>query len=71
MLNNLNMPSVRRDNSGTSFNKTFDVNPKTNINLEAYKPDDGDLRGNLNLNYANRGKFGNLDIQSAIDEIGS
>ena len=71
MLSDLDMPiGIRRDNYGTSFDKTFDINPNTSLSFDAYKPDEGDARGDINFNYSNQGKYGNLDIQSSIDDMG-
>jgi hypothetical protein len=71
LLDDLNLPvDVRRDNYGTSFDKRFNVAPNTNVTLDAYKSDDGDFTGNLNLRYSNRGKYGNIDLQSEINELG-
>jgi hypothetical protein len=71
LLDDLNLPvDVRRDNYGTSFDKIFNVAPNTNVTLDAYKSDDGDFTGDLNLRYSNRGKYGNIDLQSEINELG-
>ena len=71
LLDDLNLPvDVRRNNYGTSFDKRFNVAPNTNVTLDAYKSDDGDFTGNLNLRYSNRGKYGNIDLQSEINELG-
>jgi hypothetical protein len=71
LLDDLNLPvDVRRDNYGTSFDKRFNVAPNTNVTLDAYKSDDGDFTGDLNLRYSNRGKYGNIDLQSEINELG-
>jgi hypothetical protein len=71
LLDDLNLPvDVRRDNYGTSFDKRINVAPNTNVTLDAYKSDDGDFTGDLNLRYSNRGKYGNIDLQSAINELG-
>ena len=71
LLDDLNLPvDVRRDNYGTNFDKIFNVAPNTNVTLDAYKSDDGDFTGNLNLRYSNRGKYGNIDLQSEINELG-
>jgi hypothetical protein len=71
LLDDLNLPvDVRRDNYGTNFDKIFNVAPNTNVTLDAYKSDDGDFTGDLNLRYSNRGKYGNIDLQSAINELG-
>jgi hypothetical protein len=71
LLDDLNLPvDVRRDNYGTNFDKIFNVAPNTNVTLDAYKSDDGDFTGDLNLRYSNRGKYGNIDLQSEINELG-
>jgi hypothetical protein len=71
LLDDLNLPvDVRRDNYGTSFDKRINVAPNTNVTLDAYKSDDGDFTGDLNLRYSNRGKYGNIDLQSEINELG-
>ena len=71
MLSDLDMPiGIRRDNYGTSFDKTFDINPNASLSFDAYRPDEGDATGNLDFNYSNQGKYGNLDIQSSIDDMG-
>jgi hypothetical protein len=71
LLDDLNLPvDVRRDNYGTNFDKRINVAPNTNVTLDAYKSDDGDFTGDLNLRYSNRGKYGNIDLQSEINELG-
>jgi len=71
LLDDLNLPvDVSRSNYGTSFDKRINVAPNTNVTLDAYKSDDGDFTGDLNLRYSNRGKYGNIDLQSAINELG-
>ena len=72
LLDNLNLPvDVSRDNYGTSFDKRFNVAPNTNITFDAYKSDDGDFTGDLNLRYSNRGRYGDIDFQSEINELGN
>ena len=71
LLDDLNLPvDVSRSNYGTSFDKRMNVAPNTNVTLDAYKSDDGDFTGDLNLRYSNRGKYGNIDLQSEINELG-
>ena len=71
LLDDLNLPvDVSRSNYGTSFDKRINVAPNTNVTLDAYKSDDGDFTGDLNLRYSDRGKYGNIDLQSAINELG-
>ena len=71
LLDDLNLPvDVSRSNYGTSFDKRMNVAPNTNVTLDAYKSDDGDFTGDLNLRYSNRGKYGNIDLQSQINELG-
>ena len=71
LLQNLNLPiDVRKTTEGTRFGKDIYRGDKIDVDFTGYKPDDGDFRGDLKFKYANRTPFGDVSIQSMIDELG-
>ena len=52
------------------FNKSINITPNTNVRFNAYKSDDGDYKGGLDFRYSDKGKYGNVDLRSRIDELG-
>ena len=70
-LQQLNLPvDVRKTQSGTYLNKDIYDGDRLNIDFSGYKPDDGDFTGDIDLRYKDAGRFGNIDIQSTLDELG-
>ena len=71
LLQNLNLPiDVRKTTEGTRFGKDIYRDDKIDVDFTGYKPDDGDFRGDLKFKYANRTPYGDVSIQSMIDELG-
>ena len=70
-LQNLNLPlDVRKTREGTKFNKDIYSGNQFNIDFSGYKPDSEDFKGNIKFQYANRSPYGNVNIQSMLDELG-
>jgi len=70
-LQSLNLPiDVRKTQRGTKFGKDIYDGDKFNIDFTGYKPDDGDFTGDIDFRYRDAGRFGNIDIQSSLDELG-
>jgi Txe/YoeB family toxin of Txe-Axe toxin-antitoxin module len=70
-LQNLNLPlDVRKTKEGTKLNKDIYSKDQFNIDFSGYKPDSEDFKGNIKFQYANRSPYGNVDIQSMLNELG-
>ena len=70
-LQNLNLPlDVRKTKEGTKLNKDIYSGDQFNIDFSGYKPDSEDFKGNVKFQYANRSPYGNVNIQSMLDELG-
>jgi hypothetical protein len=52
------------------FDKTINISPNTKVSFEANKKNNKDLNADLDFRYSNKGKYGNLDLFSNIDEAG-
>tara|TARA_R110002020_G_scaffold120813_3_gene275128 strand:- start:1123 stop:2052 length:930 start_codon:yes stop_codon:yes gene_type:complete len=52
------------------FNKSINLAPNTNVRFKARKLDDGDYKGDLDFRYSDKGKYGNVDLRSRINELG-
>jgi hypothetical protein len=52
------------------FNKSINIAPNTNVRFKARKLDDGDYKGDLDLRYSDKGKYGNVSLLSKINESG-
>ncbi len=70
-LQNLNLPlDVRKTKEGIKLNKDIYSGDQFNIDFSGYKPDSEDFKGNVKFQYANRSPYGNVDIQSMLNELG-
>lgn len=70
-LQGLNLPiDIRKTQRGTEFEKDIYTGDKLDIDFAGFKPDDGDFTGDIDLRYKDAGRFGNIDIQSSLDELG-
>ena len=70
-LQGLNLPiDIKKTQEGIEFGKDIYAGDKFNVDFAGYKPDDGDFRGDIDFRYKDRGRFGNIDIQSTLDELG-
>ena len=70
-LQGLNLPiDIKKTQEGIEFDKDIYAGDKFNVDFAGYKPDDGDFRGDIDIRYKDRGRFGNIDIQSTLDELG-
>ena len=70
-LQGLNLPiDIKKTQEGIKLGKDIYAGDKFNVDFAGYKPDDGDFRGDIDFRYKDRGRFGNIDIQSTLDELG-
>ena len=70
-LQNLNLPlDVRKTKEGTKFGKDIYSGDQFNIDFSGYKPDSEDFKGDIKFKYANKSPYGNVDIQSMLNELG-
>ena len=71
LLQSMDLPvDIRKTPEGTRFGKDLYRGDKINLDFTGYKPEEGDFVGNIKFGYADRTPFGDVSIQSMIDELG-
>ena len=71
LLQSMDLPvDIRKTPEGTRFGKDLYRGDKINLDFTGYKPEEGDFAGNIKFGYTDRTPFGDVSIQSMIDELG-
>ena len=70
-LDSVNLPiNIKKTEKGLKLDKDIYKGDNLKVDFSGYKPDEGDFTGDIDLRYKDSGRFGNIDVQSTLDETG-